>query len=227
MNRIAGRRLPVLQFALLLSLVALGATRPPTEDDSDVALLPPDADNVEIHQVELVNGVMQEDHPVIMYKEDFVTEDFDPSKNATSPGHHKKHRRTHHHHAEPQPENEGEKILFDVLPDKPIVLKDDLEAVPVSNLEATQLVTPVKEQWLRKLPKKYHSRQRRSPQWNGLITGYSYNSHLPLQTLYYFPRLPVPGKKPNLQGGNRGSQSNRIPNGGMFNSRTILTVDLT
>ncbi|XP_070143068.1 uncharacterized protein hdly isoform X2 [Drosophila kikkawai] len=212
MNRTAGRRLPALQFALLLSLVALATARPPTEDDSDGAILPPDADNVEIHQVEFVNGVMQEDHPVIMYKEDFVTEDFDPAKNATSPGHHKKHRRTHHRHAEPQPENEGEKILFDVLPDKPIVLKDDLEAAPVSNLEATQLVTPVKEQLLRKLPKKYHSRQRRSPQWNGIVSGYSYSSHLPLQTLYYIPRLAVSGKKPNLQGGNRGSQTNKIVN---------------
>lgn len=48
MNRIAGRRLPALQFALLLSLVALAVARPPSEDDSDLALLPPDADNVEV-----------------------------------------------------------------------------------------------------------------------------------------------------------------------------------
>ncbi|KAI8046459.1 hypothetical protein M5D96_002669 [Drosophila gunungcola] len=149
MNR-TSRRLPALLFGLLVCLVAQTAGRPSTEDVSDMAIIPPDADNVEIHQVKFVNGVMQEDHPVIMYKEDFVSEDYDPTKNETSSGRYKKHKRTHHHRAETQLENEGERILFDVLPDKPIVLSDDLKTLPVSKMEAAQLAEPIK---LGKLPK--------------------------------------------------------------------------
>ncbi|XP_041565023.1 uncharacterized protein LOC108140579 isoform X2 [Drosophila elegans] len=196
MNR-TSRRLPALLFGLLVCLVAQTAGRPSTEDESDLAIIPPDADNVEIHQVKFVNGVMQEDHPVIMYKEDFVSEDYDPTKNETTSGRNKKHKRTHHHRAEPQLENEGEKILFDVLPDKPIVLSDDLKTLPVSKIEAAQLAEPIK---LGKLPKKYHSRQRRDLQnveSQRVIQFYLDNK--PAEKHYYLTyRIAVSNKKPKL-----------------------------
>ncbi|XP_001358614.4 uncharacterized protein hdly isoform X2 [Drosophila pseudoobscura] len=209
--------LPALLFTLVLCLVAQAASRPPTEDESDIAVLPPDMDNVEIHQVRMVDGVMQADHPVIMYKEDFVSEDYDPSKNETATTvHHKKHKhsRTHHHRQEPHQEKEEEKIVFDVLPDKPIVLNDDLEAAPKKNLEeAAELVKPTKEEWLRKSHKKYHSRQRRQTYTPCSHSSYYQTpSHAvyfqppaPPSPYYYLPakpsqRLPVSGKKPILPG---------------------------
>ncbi|XP_052859183.1 uncharacterized protein LOC128266589 isoform X3 [Drosophila gunungcola] len=196
MNR-TSRRLPALLFGLLVCLVAQTAGRPSTEDVSDMAIIPPDADNVEIHQVKFVNGVMQEDHPVIMYKEDFVSEDYvDPTKNETSSGRYKKHKRTHHHRAETQLENEGERILFDVLPDKPIVLSDDLKTLPVSKMEAAQLAEPIK---LGKLPKKYHSRQRRDlhNKHQKVIPVYLYNFY-PVEKNFLTYRPPVSNKKPKL-----------------------------
>ncbi|XP_022210715.2 uncharacterized protein LOC111066422 isoform X2 [Drosophila obscura] len=208
--------LPALLFTLLLCLVAQAASRPSTEDDTDIAVLPPDTDNVEIHEVRMVDGVMQADHPVIMYKEDFVSEDYDPSKNKTTAVHHKKrkHSRTHHHRRQPQLEKEEEKIYFDVLPDKPIVLNDDLEAAPVKNMdEASELVKPTKEEWLRKSHKKYHSRQRRqaytpcdhSNYYQTPSHAVYFRHPAPPSAYYYLPpqpsqRLPVSGKKPILPG---------------------------
>lgn len=131
----------------------------------------------QIHEVKMVDGVFQEDHPVIMYKEDFVTEDkgefrniyftseisiyISSTKVANTGAHHKKHHKTHRH-AEPA-KSEEKKIYFDILSDEPIVLNSDLKTGPVSNQDAIQLVKPVKEEWLMKYPKKYqsHSRQRR------------------------------------------------------------------
>ncbi|XP_044314801.1 uncharacterized protein LOC108047889 isoform X2 [Drosophila rhopaloa] len=191
MNR-SSRRLPALLFGLLVCLVAQTAGHLTTEDESDLAIIPPDADNVEIHQVKFVNGVMQEDHPVIMYKEDFVNEDYDPTKNETSPGRNKKHKRTHHHRAELQTENEEDRILFDVLPDKPIVLSDDLKALPVSQVEAAQLAEPVK---LGKLPKKYHSRKRRQAETE-MVYDFRNGHYVYLPYLTY-KRPPVPGKQPD------------------------------
>lgn len=42
------RRLPALLFVLLLCLVARTNGRPSQEDESDLAIIPPDADNVEV-----------------------------------------------------------------------------------------------------------------------------------------------------------------------------------
>ncbi|XP_043065177.1 uncharacterized protein LOC108098618 isoform X2 [Drosophila ficusphila] len=227
MNRTAlstgssSRKLPALLFGLLLCLLLLAQTaqttqtaRTSSEDESDLAVIPPDADNVEIHQVRIVDGVLQEDHPVIMYKEDFVSEDYDPTKNETNPGRHKKHRRTHHHRAEPQQESEDDKILFDILPDKPIVLSDDLKALPKSNVEAAQLAEPIKEplkeEWLGKYPKKVHSRQRRQAQnaYEPVYEYYRENPKLNYLSFLIYKRPIAPGKAPpKLQPVN---QSNNI-----------------
>ncbi|XP_034661474.1 uncharacterized protein LOC117897011 isoform X2 [Drosophila subobscura] len=228
--------LPALLFTLLLCLVAQAASRPSTEDETDIAVLPPDTDNVEIHQMRMVDGVLQADHPVIMYKEDFVSEDYDPNKNETTLVHHKKHRkhsRTQHQRREPQLEKEEEKIYFDVLPDKPIVLNDDLAAMPVKHLdEASQLVKPTKEEWLRKIgPKKYHSRRRReayapwgpSNYYQTPSQSVYFQHPAPAPSYYYLPaqpaqRLPVSGKKPQLQGKlpiwqNKNDDNVAVPNG--------------
>ncbi|BFF90885.1 uncharacterized protein DMAD_09318 [Drosophila madeirensis] len=228
--------LPALLFTLLLCLVAQAASRPSTEDEIDIAVLPPDTDNVEIHQMRMVDGVLQADHPVIMYKEDFVSEDYDPNKNETTLVHHKKHRkhsRTQHQRREPQLEKEEEKIYFDVLPDKPIVLNDDLAAMPVKHLdEASQLVKPTKEEWLRKIgPKKYHSRRRReayapwgpSNYYQTPSQSVYFQHPAPAPSYYYLPaqpaqRLPVSGKKPQLQGKlpiwqNKNDDNVAVPNG--------------
>ncbi|KPU79730.1 uncharacterized protein Dana_GF17997, isoform D [Drosophila ananassae] len=187
-------------LALLLCVSAVGVLAeglPAAEDDSDLAIIPPDADNVEIHEVKMVDGVFQEDHPVIMYKEDFVTED----KVANTGAHHKKHHKTHRH-AEPA-KSEEKKIYFDILPDEPIVLNSDLKTGPVSNQDAIQLVKPVKEEWLMKYPKKYqsHSRQRRQAYLPSLYyhSPYAQNNIPPI---YYVSRLPVAGKKPTYLGKN-------------------------
>ncbi|XP_050744346.1 uncharacterized protein LOC108031607 isoform X4 [Drosophila biarmipes] len=210
MNRTAlstgstSRRLPALLFVLLLALVAQTSGRPSSEDD--LAIIPPDADNVEIHKVKFVNGVMQKDHPVIMYKEDFVSEDYDPTKNESSPVRHKKHKRTHHHREEPQQENDGDQILFDILPDKPIVLEEDLKAPLVNPIEVAELAEPVKKEAAGKHPKKYHSRQRRQaylPTYpNEYVLQYYYSTPQKqnVPALIYFKRYQVQGKKPNLKG---------------------------
>ncbi|SPP87758.1 Hypothetical predicted protein [Drosophila guanche] len=184
----------------------------------------------------MVDGVLQADHPVIMYKEDFVSEDYDPNKNETTLVHHKKHRkhsRTQHQRREHQLEKEEEKIYFDVLPEKPIVLNDDLAAMPVKQLdEALQLVKPTKEEWLRKIgPKKYHSRQRReayapwgpSNYYQTPSQSVYFQHPAPAPSYYYLPaqpaqRLPVSGKKPLLQGKlpiwqNKNDDNVAVPNG--------------
>ncbi|XP_044250235.2 uncharacterized protein hdly isoform X2 [Drosophila takahashii] len=204
----SSRRLPALLLVLLLCLVAQTTARPSSEDEGDLAIIPPDTDNVEIHTVKFVNGVMQKDHPVIMYKEDFVSEDYDPTKNGTSPGQHKKHKRRHNHRVEPQQENDGEQILFDILPDKPIVLEEDLKAPPVSTVEVTELAEPTKKEWLGKHPKKYHSRQRRQTYLNPYNIRYEsvYQYYLPIpktqevKPLIYIQRTQVGGKKATLKG---------------------------
>ncbi|XP_043654611.1 uncharacterized protein LOC122620974 isoform X2 [Drosophila teissieri] len=218
------RRLPALLFVLLLCLVARTTGRPSTEDEGDLAIIPPDADNVEIHKVKIVNGVMQEDHPVIMYKEDFVSEDYDPTKTETSPSHHKKHKRTRHHHAKQVAEKKEDQILFDILPDKPIVLEEDLKALPPSKVEAAQLAEPIKEEWLAKHPKKYHSRQRREvPESYEKVLLYYGIPHVkwvpPLS--YSHIRYSVKGKKPHLVGPpNRKNQvQQNIPIPDSVNSR--------
>lgn len=85
-----------LQLALLLLALHPGVSQPVSDNENDIAALPPDADNVEVrvsalstvgatdtfdslhqfHHVKVVDGVMHENHPVVMYKEDFVSEDY-------------------------------------------------------------------------------------------------------------------------------------------------------
>lgn len=110
---------------------------------------------------------MHEDHPVVMYKEDFVSEDYgesnppslssllisphpfpfvqaDPSKNDSKVNEHKKHTHAHrirHYHSRPGVEKHQKKILFDVLPESPIVMTDD-EDSGVDKFEVASLVQP-------------------------------------------------------------------------------------
>ncbi|XP_034485467.1 uncharacterized protein LOC117790228 isoform X2 [Drosophila innubila] len=210
---IGGLALPVLLLTVLL-FVAQAESRPSTENESDIASLPPKADNVELHRVKLLDGTMTEDHPIIMYKEDFVNEDYDPTKNQTKGSHrrtykHLQRRRHHHSHSRLPVEKQQEKILFDVLPEKPIFIGDADDDADVYNFKASSLLEPTKEETLPKYPKKYHSRQRRQT-W-----GYSYAPQQQLQYhpqsgpgRYYLPaeparnyqRHPARGKVPNYRG---------------------------
>ncbi|XP_064550561.1 uncharacterized protein hdly isoform X2 [Drosophila montana] len=198
--------LPVLLVTLLL-FVAQAA-----ENEGDIAALPPDADNVEIHHVKVVDGVMHEDHPEVMYKEDFVSEDYDPNKNETKV-HHRKlfkgQQRIRHHHLRPPTKSVAveEKIVFDVLPETPLILGDDDSVA--DKYEVAQLVQPLKQESLQKYPKKYHSRQRRQAdnpyvrkayknEYYGKAAPAPY--YLPIQPQYHYQRIPVVGKKPKYQG---------------------------
>ncbi|XP_030558712.1 uncharacterized protein LOC115761187 isoform X2 [Drosophila novamexicana] len=202
--------LPVLLVTFLF-FVAQAASRPSTENESDIASLPPDADNVEFHHVKVVDGVMHEDHPVVMYKEDFVNEDYDPSKNETKVHHRKLFKglqRIRHHHLRPptKPVAVEEKIVFDVLPESPLILGDDDSVA--DKYEVAQLVQPLQQESPQKYPKKYHSRQRR--QADNPYVRKSYKSdfygkapapyYLPVQPQYHYQRVPVVGKKPKYQG---------------------------
>jgi len=82
---------------------------------------------------------------------------------------------------EPQQENDGDPILFDILPDKPIVLEEDLKAPLVTSIEVAELAGPVKKEAIAKHPKKYHSRQRRQ-------TYGQYQNELVLQYYYAKPQ---------------------------------------
>ncbi|XP_023171363.1 uncharacterized protein LOC111599808 isoform X1 [Drosophila hydei] len=199
-----------LSVLLLLTLslcVDHTASRPSTENEGGASTLPPGADNIEIHHVSVVNGVNHEDHPVIMYKEDFVNEDYDPTKNETKPSYprlYKHTQRTRHHHgqAAAQPALVEEKILFDVLPETPLILSD---------ADNTKL-EPKKEATLHKYPKKYHSRHRRHA-YNQLYRNDLYAAqqplyyrpvpaphYLPIQPLQQYQRYPTIGKPPKYQG---------------------------
>lgn len=91
-----------LQLALLLLALHPGVSQPLSDNENDIAALPQDADNVEVrvsalshkqpdtfdsllqfHHVKVVDGVMHENHPVVMYKEDFVSEDYGEYKPAS------------------------------------------------------------------------------------------------------------------------------------------------
>ncbi|XP_032586111.1 uncharacterized protein LOC6575411 isoform X1 [Drosophila mojavensis] len=207
--------LPVLLLTLLLLCVDHTASRPSTENEGDTSTLPPGADNIEIHHVEVVDGVNHEDHPVIMYKEDFVNEDYDPTKNETKsiyPKLYKRTQRTRHHHsrATAQPAVEEEKILFDVLPETPLILSDD------DDKSKQRTEEPTKEASLHKYPKKYHRRHRRHAYNQNVRQLYRndlyapqpepvyYHSvpaphYLPIRPVQYY-RYPTIGKPPKYQG---------------------------
>ncbi|KAM8707034.1 hypothetical protein ACLKA7_011184 [Drosophila subpalustris] len=213
-----------LALLTLLLFVVQTESRPSTENEADIASLPPEADNVELHHVKLVDGILTEDHPIIMYKEDFVNEDYDPAKNQTKGSHHRKYKhlqRTRHHHSRPNVEKQQEKILFDVLPETPIFVGDADDDSAAYNFEAASLLEPLKkEETQPKYPKKYHSRQRRQVYFHPAHQYVQYKStyHVPQQQLsyrqhsapgpYYLPvepprqyeRYPAPGKKPVYRG---------------------------
>ncbi|XP_075148387.1 hadley isoform X2 [Haematobia irritans] len=180
-------------FGLLLLLAIStqqASCRPSNEDD----LLPPqinideeygDVDNLEIHHVKIVDGGFQGDHPIIMYKEDFVDEDYVPSKNTTKrPRKYKDIMYRRRHKTTPSPDIETvedygdktEKIYFDFLPDTPLTVSDNddggkrrkmhMKLVPLldemkEENHADDEATPSKDE-LQKRPKKYHRRVRRS-----------------------------------------------------------------
>ncbi|KAH8358944.1 hypothetical protein KR093_003432 [Drosophila rubida] len=224
-----GLALPALLLTLLLLLATRADSRPSTESDneSDIASLPPDVDNVELHHAKLVNGVLVEDHPVVMYKEDFVNEDYgesylalsqthctdarpcsDPAKNQskTTPHRQYKHlKRTRHHHSRPVVEKSQEKILFDVLPETPIFAGDgDDDDSGADTFVVAPLLEPSKSEALQKFPKKYHSRQRRQA-----VYSYKNSYYVPEQQVHYRTyavvlcapcSYPVDGKKPKYRG---------------------------
>jgi len=143
---------------VLMLLATEAASRPPDEVDENIQIDDyPETDNIELHHVKIVDGVAQEDHPIIMYKEDFVNEDYDPNSKGGSLG--KKYEDTstfRHQTNQNKTENyqiiKPEKIYFDVLPQSPIVVADD--AVSSSD-DGFAVKTKTKR------PKKYHHRARR------------------------------------------------------------------
>ncbi|XP_051863102.1 uncharacterized protein LOC117573894 isoform X7 [Drosophila albomicans] len=153
--------LPALLLTLLLLFVSQTECRAAgeSENESDIASLPPDVDNVELHRVKLVNGVMTEDHPFVMYKEDFVNEDYDPTQSETKAKPTRKYKQL------------KRMVRFDVLPETPIFV-DGADDFGADNFEAGSLLEPSKQETLQKYPKKYHSRQRRQAYYN-----FSRNNH--------------------------------------------------
>ncbi|XP_034113284.2 uncharacterized protein LOC117573894 isoform X2 [Drosophila albomicans] len=204
---IGGLALPALLLTLLLLFVSQTECRAAgeTENESDIASLPPDVDNVELHRVKLVNGVMTEDHPIVMYKEDFVNEDYDPTQSETKAKPTRKYKqlkRMRHHYST------AEKIRFDVLPETPIFV-DDADDSGADNFEAASLLEPSKQETLQKYPKKYHSRQRRQAYYYNrnhyYVQPYQYPPspapyYLPVATPNQYQHSQVEGKKPKYRG---------------------------
>lgn len=87
-----------------------------------------------------------------------------------------------------------EKIVFDVLPESPLILGDDDSVA--DKYEVAQLVQPLQQESPQKYPKKYHSRQRR--QADNPYVRKSYKSdfygkapapyYLPVQPQYHYQR---------------------------------------
>ncbi|XP_036322798.1 uncharacterized protein LOC118736844 isoform X1 [Rhagoletis pomonella] len=174
-----------LACALLLIVVPVNSR--PKETESDVVVpvedgLPlseeyGDADNIEFHQAKMVNGILKEDHPVIMYKEDFVSEDFVPKKNNThrqrkhkDPAH-RRRRIGDHLSAEKYHPLEPEKIYFDILSPSPLVTSDESKAASsklhvevISLADADSKMVQSEDEVkrvLHKRPKKFHHRRQR------------------------------------------------------------------
>ncbi|XP_073815977.1 hadley [Musca autumnalis] len=220
-------------FALLLLLIAINAPwaecRPSADEDE---WLPQDfkvneeykdADNLEIHHVKYVDGKVEEEHPIIMYKEDFVDEDYDPSKNTTKRQRKYKdiaHRRRHK--TTPSPDGESEKIYFDFLPETPLLVEDEYGNVkpsrtqyklqPASQDEKQGDDSATIKDKLLKRPKKFHRRVRRDLASGGEEQSVRtkrnpfFRHHAPqnaadvqqhVQTHYVYVKHAVPGKKRN------------------------------
>ncbi|KAH8418058.1 hypothetical protein KR222_011115 [Zaprionus bogoriensis] len=208
-HTIGGLALPALLLtSLLLLAVTPASARPSTDDEGDIAALPPDADNVEFHHIKVVDGVMHEDHPVVMYKEDFVSEDYDPSKNETKVSSHKKHKHSQHirhHRNRPGVEKQQKKILFDVLPESPIVMADDDDDSGADNFVAAPLVQPAKEKQLLKRRQRRQAHHQEQRQHDKLHKrSYSYlppdSNYLFNPPYQQFHRQPVRQKPPTFSG---------------------------
>ncbi|XP_037811214.1 uncharacterized protein LOC119603295 isoform X2 [Lucilia sericata] len=221
-----------LLFLLILLVGGIAhqtAARPSHDED-----LPPgfnvneefrDVDNLEIHRVKVVDGVAQEDHPIIIYKEDLVNEDYVPPKNETKAEKHKRrykdiaHRRRHSRQnmTDVVIEEKPEKMLFDIIPEKPLIVPEDMEKHRKSHMKLVPLIddfsvlkdmeteeTPAKEE-LHKRPKKFHRRVRRSTNGEHIVRKRNpYFRHLPkvsgevpTQVQYIYVKHAVPGKKHN------------------------------
>ncbi|XP_037954046.1 uncharacterized protein LOC119684152 isoform X1 [Teleopsis dalmanni] len=132
---------------MLLLFVAQTACRPPDELYDSLDIVPDeyaDVDNVELHHVKMVDGILREDHPIIMYKEDFVSEDYDPlnnnntainSKESNATNLHptrkykdiaSRRRRLNRTETEQLSTVKPTKIYFDVLSQTPVVVDEDL-----------------------------------------------------------------------------------------------------
>ncbi|XP_028894126.2 uncharacterized protein LOC105209187 isoform X1 [Zeugodacus cucurbitae] len=179
-----------LFLACALLLIAVPANARPKEtgdviiplDDAGLALSEEygDVDNIEFHQAKIVDGVLQEEHPVIMYKEDFVSEDFVPKKNNThrlrkhkDPAHRRRRINDQSNsNSEQYHPLQPEKIYFDILSSAPIVTSDEsksanakthVEVISLADADA-KLVDGEDDakRVLSKRPKKFqHRRQRR------------------------------------------------------------------
>ncbi|KAI8130831.1 hypothetical protein FF38_07885 [Lucilia cuprina] len=221
-----------LLFLLILLVGGIAhqtAARPSHDED-----LPPgfnvneefrDVDNLEIHRVKVVNGVEHEDHPIIIYKEDLVNEDYVPPKNETKAEKHKRrykdiaHRRRHskQNMTDVVIEEKPEKMLFDIIPEKPLIVPEDMEKHRKSHMKLVPLIddfsvlkdleteeVSAKEE-LHKRPKKFHRRVRRSTNGEHIVRKRNpYFRHLPkvsgevpTQVQYIYVKHAVPGKKHN------------------------------
>lgn len=217
-----------LLFLVLLCLTQQATGRPSQDDDEmpsdfNVGDQFADVDNVEIHHVKVVDGVAQQDHPIIMYKEDFVNEDYVPSKNETNSDKPKRRykdisqrRRQRQHKTEEFIEEKPEKMLFDIIPQAPLIVAEDLVKPRKSHMKLIPLVDDVSEakesneladskSSLNKRPKKYHHRVRRDlSEEHQLRKRNPYFRHFPkvagdaaVSIQYVYVKHSVPGKKHN------------------------------
>lgn len=183
-----------LFLACALLLIAVPVNARPKEAESDIVVpldegVPlseeySDVDNIEFHQAKIVDGILKEDHPVIMYKEDFVSEDFVPKKNKThrlrkhkDPAHRRRRIGDHSASEEYHP-LQPEKIYFDILSSAPIIASDESKAASskmhvevISLADADSKLVENEDEVkrvLNKRPKKFHHRrQRRDTDRNG------------------------------------------------------------
>ncbi|XP_058983053.1 uncharacterized protein LOC131804330 [Musca domestica] len=222
-------------FALLL-LIAINAPwaecRPSSDEDEwlpqhfSVDEQFKDVDNLEIHHVKYVDGKMEEEHPIIMYKEDFVDEDYVPTKNTTKRQRKYKditHRRRHR--TTPSPDVESEKIYFDFLPETPLLIEDEngnvrsrktqFKLLPASQEVKDGDENSATKDKLLKRPKKYHRRIRRdlaaarasaddhvvrskrNPFFRHQAPQNNADVQQQVQTHYVYVKHAVPGKKHN------------------------------
>lgn len=110
----------------------------------------------------------------------------DPSKNESKVNEHKKHSHAHrirHYNSRPGVEKHQKKILFDVLPESPIIMTDD-EDSGVDQFEVASLVQPSNGKDLKSRRPREAEHHQRKKRWQR-NSGYNRVPHQPNPNLYH------------------------------------------